>query len=65
MVSKVAFLREGFCKPLPLPKPSVFGKERGTKKRQVAKTIQSVETVDTDNDEPELIKFLLPTCHVA
>ena len=67
MWSKVAFSREESSKPLPLPKPSSFGKDRVTKKGRVSKTIKSAETVDSedDQDEPILMEFTSATSHVT
>ena len=48
MSSKVGLAREGSSKPLPLPKPSLLGRERVTKKRRVSKTIKSAGIVDTE-----------------
>ena len=67
MSSKVTFSREGSSKPIPLPKTSLLGRERVTKKRRVSKTIKSAETVDTayDQEEPTLMEFTSATSHVT
>ena len=67
MSLRVTFCREGSSKPLPLPKLSSVSKERVAKRRKVWKTIKSVETVDTNDDQEELtlMEFTSATSHVT